>query len=443
MERISEGIIFIVNMRTIKKTKESDELTAKVAAAINNETFHLEYSILYDIAQTYPANRHLVYLEIGCYAGGSACLMLQRPNTTVISIDVGGPVPQERVLDNVAKLNRHGNDYMYITGDSHDPQTERVLNEILRGTKIDILFIDGDHSAAGLQKDFAMYSQHVREGGYIVFDDYADAQYSPEVKPGVDAIDFYGYEVQGQMGNEYIVRKKQSKAAIFTLLYNEYGVIDESLAQLKRTSTLDLPIYAIDNAYPFLTEKMVAKLKKKYGLHIINARHNRGLAGGYNELIKEVDADYAILFDCDSYPDTKGWDEAMVSCIKHKALAYVCLMFDVAKREMIERGFTPWQCGPHVIWQPHTACVQSISCADLSYLREIGGLQEPKKYYGGLEGRMFQYWNSHHQIGYIDGLYETQRCGTEAINPLYREYKWKYAHEGYDGSFDEFLKTKQ
>jgi predicted O-methyltransferase YrrM len=430
-------------MRTIKKTKESDELTAKVAAAINNETFHLEYSILYDIAQTYPANRHLVYLEIGCYAGGSACLMLQRPNTSVISIDVGGPVPRERVLDNVEKLNEHRNDYIYITGDSHDAQTERVLNEILRGTKVDILFIDGDHSAAGVRADFSMYSKHLADDGFIVFDDYGDALYSPEVKPGVDGINFKGYDVQGQLGNEYIVRKKQSKAAIFTLLYNDYSVIDESLAQLKKTATLDLPIYAVDNAYPFLTEKMVDKLKKKYVLNIINARHNRGLAGGYNELVNEVDADYAILFDCDSYPDTHGWDEAMMTVIKDEQMAYACLMFDIARNEMIDRGFTPWQCGPHVVWRPHSACVQSISCADLSYLREIGGLQEPKKYYGGLEGHMFHYWDDRHQIGYIDGYYETQRRGDSVINPLYTEYKWKYAHEGYDGSFDEFLKTKQ
>jgi hypothetical protein len=427
----------------ILHSKESSELTAMVAQTINNETFHLEYSILFDIANTYPADKKLTYLEIGCYAGGSACLMLQRPNTKVISIDVGGPVPKERVLNNVSKLNKHGNEYTYITGYSQDPETEKQLKELLKGKSIDILFIDGDHSAAGLQKDFSIYSKYLAEGGYIVFDDYGDTLYCPEVKPGVDAINFLGYDVQGQVGNEYIVRKKELSVAIFTLLYNEYEVINESLAKLKKTSKLNLPIYAIDNDYPFLTDKMVKKLQKKYNLNIIGERYNRGLAGGFNELINTVNVDYAIMFDCDSNPDTYGWDEAMISVIKHPNMAYVCLMFKIAKEEMQSRGFTPWQCGDHVVWRPHQACVQSISCADLTYLRMIGGLAEPKKYYGGLEGHMFHHWNDQHQIGYIDGVYETQRDGEPIINPLYTEYKWKYAHEGYDGSFDDFLKTKQ
>ncbi len=428
---------------SLKSTKESAELTEKIAAAINNETFHLQYNVLYDIGNLYQKTEKLTYLEIGCYAGGSACLMLQRKNTNVISIDLGGPVPKERVLENVNKLNIHNNEYNYIQGNSHDIETENKLKEILQGKSIDILFIDGDHSAIGTQKDFETYSKYVADGGYIVFDDYNDHQYCPEVKPGVDAIDFTNYEVLGEFGNEFIVRKNRASIAIFTLLYNEFKVIDQSLKQLRKTNVLDLPIYAIDNDYPFLTDEMVKKLQKKYNITIIGTRYNRGLTGGYNELIKEVKVDYAILYDCDSFPITDGWDKVMADCIRHHDVAYLSLMFDIAKNEMTERGFTPWQCGEHVIWRPHTAGVQSISCADLSYLRLIGGLHEPKKYYGGLEGYMFHYWNDKHQIGYIDGYYEKQIHHDGLINPIYTEYKWKYAHEGYEGSFQDYLKTKE
>jgi len=190
---------------SLKSTKESAELTEKIAAAINNETFHLQYNVLYDIGNLYPKTEKLTYVEIGCYAGGSACLMLQRKNTNVISIDLGGPVPKERVLENVNKLNIHNNEYNYIQGNSHDIETENKLKEILKGKSIDILFIDGDHSAIGTQKDFEIYSKYVADGGYIVFDDYNDHQYCPEVKPGVDAIDFTNYEVLGEFGNEFII----------------------------------------------------------------------------------------------------------------------------------------------------------------------------------------------------------------------------------------------
>ena len=125
-------------------------------------------------------------------------------------------------------------------------------------------------------------------------------------------------------------------------------------------------------------------------------------------------------------------------------LIYLSLMFPIAKREMQERGFTPWEnSSGHVIWKPNQACVQSISCADLTYLRSIGGLQEPRKYYGGLEGYMFKYWNDQHQIGYVDGVYETQYNGKDDTDPVYREYKWAYAHEGYNGTFEEYIKQTE
>lgn len=232
---------------------------------------------------------------------------------------------------------------------------------------------------------------------------------------------------------------------IFTLLYNDYKVIDRSLTQLRATNTLNLPIYAVDNAFPTLSPRLVSRLKNKHGLTIIGERVNRGLAGGYNELINTFkDIRYAILYDCDSNPVTKGWDAALMSVIQHENAAYLSLMFDVAKREMKERGFTPWlhnESG-HVVWKPHAPCVQSVSCADLDYIRSVGGLSEPKKYYGGLEAHMWRHWNNQHQIGYIDGVYEEQANNAPDVNTDYREYKWKYAHEGYKGSFDEYLMGK-
>jgi hypothetical protein len=227
---------------------------------------------------------------------------------------------------------------------------------------------------------------------------------------------------------------------IFTILYNNYKVINRSLTQLRKTNTLNLPIVALDNHYPTLTKAQKTRLKKKFDLKIIDPKENLGLGGGYNRLFSYyTNIRYAILYDCDSNPTTVGWDKALMDTIKYPDIAYLSLMFDNAKREMIERGFNPIQYGEHVIWNPKQACQQSVSCADLSYLRSIGGLQEPKKYYGGLESNMFKYWNDAHKIGYIDGVYETQLHGKDDTDPKYRSYKWAYAHEGYNGSFDDYL----
>lgn len=231
--------------------------------------------------------------------------------------------------------------------------------------------------------------------------------------------------------------------ALFTILYNEFDVIDYSLSQLRKTTDRKCDIYAVDNDYPFLNNEMVDQLVKKYDITLIGTRYNRGSAAGFNELINEVKLDYAILYDCDSNPVTKGWDTAMLTLVKNTNLAAMSLMLEgVSKREMTERGYTKWHYENYTIWKPHTACMQSTGIYDLNYLRQIGGAQQNKKYYGGSEGYMFRLWNDEHQLGYLDNYYE-EKLYSEKINPLYTEYKWKYAHDGYDGSFDDFLKSKQ
>jgi predicted O-methyltransferase YrrM len=45
------------------------------------------------------------------------------------------------------------------------------LKTLLPPTGIDYLFIDGDHTYAGVKQDFEMYSPLVRRGGLVAFHD--------------------------------------------------------------------------------------------------------------------------------------------------------------------------------------------------------------------------------------------------------------------------------
>jgi hypothetical protein len=56
---------------------------------------------------------------------------------------------------------------------------------------------------------------------------------------------------------------------------------------------------------------------------------------------------------------------------------------------------------------------------------------------------MFKHWNNINRIGYLNNYFENQINNVEEVNPLYRQYKWEYAHKGYDGSFDDFIKARQ
>jgi hypothetical protein len=66
-----------------------------------------------------------------------------------------------------------------LGGDSHDPAfKDRVARE-LAGTKVDFLFIDGDHTEAGVERDYRDYVGFVRPGGLVAFHDIVEKQPLP------------------------------------------------------------------------------------------------------------------------------------------------------------------------------------------------------------------------------------------------------------------------
>jgi len=192
----------------LKPTQKSLDMVAQIATVL--PTFHHHYHILYDIAETF-GDKKINYVEVGAYAGGSSCLMLQRPNTTIASIDLGEPISKGELLENVIMYKNNNNYYKYIQGNSQVVETKNKVIEVLNNSrvlgysnKIDILFLDGDHSFNSVMADFVMYNDLVNVGGYIIFDDYNDSVYSPEVKQAVDALlpTLVDYEVIGTFKNE-------------------------------------------------------------------------------------------------------------------------------------------------------------------------------------------------------------------------------------------------
>jgi hypothetical protein len=253
----------------MKHTEESLNLTKSISDKIDNQTFHHHYHVLYDIANTYPTDHMVNYVEIGCYAGGSACLLLQRPNTNVLSIDLGFPIDPNVVVNNVKNLNVHNNRYTYVRGNSQLDETyNNVLNYV---NKIDILFIDGDHSEVGARKDFDMYSHLVKENGYVIFDDYNDKENSPGVKLAVDKlVKTIGddYEIIGTLpntfgarpedltdGNCYILKKKSKTkiGIVIPTFKREDGksidYLTRSLTSIKNQTFKDYKVFLIGDRY--------------------------------------------------------------------------------------------------------------------------------------------------------------------------------------------------
>ena len=166
--------------------KKSLDLTNDIIKKMQGKTFHNHYHILYDICESFDKNE-ITYLEIGAYCGASASLVsLSEKVRKIYSVDIGHPMNKEVPIANVNNFKNDNCVYEYIMGSSMDKNTINYVIDNVQ--KIDVLFIDGDHSKNAVIKDFQNYSNLVSEGGFIIFDDYMDEKHSPEVKPAVDFI---------------------------------------------------------------------------------------------------------------------------------------------------------------------------------------------------------------------------------------------------------------
>jgi predicted O-methyltransferase YrrM len=116
-------------------------------------------------------------LEIGTAAGGTLLLLTRvaAPDALLVSIDMpeGGFGGGYNLLRAglYRSFARAGQRIVLIRGDSHRQAVRDRLARALGGERLDFLFIDGDHSAAGSRQDFDDYAPFVRPGGLIAFHD--------------------------------------------------------------------------------------------------------------------------------------------------------------------------------------------------------------------------------------------------------------------------------
>jgi len=100
-----------------------------------------------------------VILEIGTAGGGTLFLFTRAadPNAKIISIDLpggpfGGGYPKWRTT--LYKSFARGGQKIYLLRrNSHDPRTLYEVERILGGERVDLLFIDGDHTYLGVKRE--------------------------------------------------------------------------------------------------------------------------------------------------------------------------------------------------------------------------------------------------------------------------------------------------
>jgi predicted O-methyltransferase YrrM len=118
-----------------------------------------------------------VVVEIGTARGGVlyGLSQLASAKALLVSIDLpggrncGGQTETERQL--FASFGPRTQEFHFIPGNSMALTTKRTLQELLGGRKVDVLFIDGDHSYGAVRSDFEMYRELVSDRGMIALHD--------------------------------------------------------------------------------------------------------------------------------------------------------------------------------------------------------------------------------------------------------------------------------
>jgi len=134
------------------------------------------------------------FLEIGSYEGRSTCWLLSNLaiDGKMVSID---PFPNMPEVE-----DRFWNNVREVMGKRQLIQCKTTsylaLSQLIQQEQeFDFIYIDGDHSPAGVLTDATMAWQLLQKGGVMLFDDYLYPQ--EPTKIGIDAFlnSFDGYEL--------------------------------------------------------------------------------------------------------------------------------------------------------------------------------------------------------------------------------------------------------
>lgn len=125
------------------------------------------------------AMRPRTVVEIGTGWGGSLFSLAQvaDPAARLVSVDMPGGLGGGGYTREYAPRFRQfcfpDQQLTCVLNDSTDPTVVAHVRDVLSGSPIDVLFLDGAHTYDGVRKDFKNYAPMVRPGGCVLFHDIA------------------------------------------------------------------------------------------------------------------------------------------------------------------------------------------------------------------------------------------------------------------------------
>jgi cephalosporin hydroxylase len=130
------------------------------------------------LAQAVQAIQPRIILEIGTASGGTALIWSYLASERVITCDLKDMSYQAPLFTRFPPPGSQCK-VTLMSGNSHSPEFKARVARELNGTKVDFLFIDGDHTEPGVTADYLDYKEFVRPGGLIAFHDILESQPLP------------------------------------------------------------------------------------------------------------------------------------------------------------------------------------------------------------------------------------------------------------------------
>jgi len=173
--------------------------------------------------------------ELGMFQGGTNLMLTHALSTVEQIVGVDLYIRNKSQLKYYAKSSQR---QTFIEGSTRDKHNVEKVAQALKGQKLDLLFIDADHSYEGAKKDFMLYRHFVRDGGIIAFHDILPDHL---IKFGLDPATYVG-ALSGEVyllwknlkpyyenTKEFVADYEQNGCGIGALVYSSKVEIPENL----------------------------------------------------------------------------------------------------------------------------------------------------------------------------------------------------------------------
>lgn len=212
-----DNVIFEISKRKLHVFMRTEKCLDDILDTTYNYSGYGHYSTIApaqiqeeikSLAEMAKQNRPRTIVEIGTAAGGTLYILCRYVKSAqkIVSIDLPGgrfgggyPAQKEKFFREFASDKK----IYLLRGDSHTDEIMSALSKILNGENVDFLFIDGDHTYAGVKDDFQRYKGFVAKSGIVAFHDIV---YHPQV-PECEVYKFWK-EVKTNYDTEEIIASK-------------------------------------------------------------------------------------------------------------------------------------------------------------------------------------------------------------------------------------------